>query len=140
MISKRKFCRQSFSKYFETFWWLNEFFFHHKWNEAWFILINWYIWVVSRVAERLKTCDLSYEISEKSQTFIELLLSAQSSRNENFASTSKSFQKYRNLTFLAVCYFTWKLEFFSNILWIIACTHCHLFAKLSEDEGTIANW
>ena len=27
---------QSCSKYFEIFWWLSKFSFHHKWNKAWF--------------------------------------------------------------------------------------------------------
>ena len=59
-------------------------------------------------------------MSLKSQNFRELLPSAQfSSRNENFVSTSKSLPKNRNWTFPVVCYFTWKLEFASNILWII---------------------
>ena len=44
---------QSFS-YFETFWWLRKFSFHHKWNEAWLLVINWYIRVASWVAQRLK--------------------------------------------------------------------------------------
>ena len=30
------------------------FFFHHKYNEAWLLLINWYIQIASRIAERLK--------------------------------------------------------------------------------------
>ena len=59
-------------------------------------------------------------MSLKSQNFRELLPSAQfSSRNENFVSTSKNLPKNRNWTFPVVCYFTWKLEFASNILWII---------------------
>ena len=42
-----------------------------------------------------------------------------SSKKENFVSTSKNFPENRNLFFPVVCYFTWKLEFVSNILWII---------------------
>ena len=34
--------------------------------------------------------------------------------------------KNGNWTFPNVCYFTWKLEFVSNILWIIACTKFQL--------------
>ena len=59
-------------------------------------------------------------ISGKSQNFIELLSSAQpSSRNEHFVSPSKNLLKNRNWTFPVVCRFTWKLEFVSNILWMI---------------------
>ena len=32
--SKRKLFRQSYSYYFETFWWLSKFYFHHKWKKA----------------------------------------------------------------------------------------------------------
>ena len=60
------------------------------------------------------------EISVKPQHFIELLPSAHSSsRNENFVSASKNLLKNRQWTFLVVCYFLWKLEFVSNILWMI---------------------
>ena len=34
-------------------------------------------------------------------------------------STSKNPLKMRNFNFPVVCYFTWKLEFISNILWVI---------------------
>ena len=54
MKSKRKFCRQSCSKNFDTFWWLSKFSFHHKWNDAWLLEINCYIRVASGVAKRLK--------------------------------------------------------------------------------------
>ena len=46
--------------------------------------------------------------------------SAQSSfRNENFVCTSENLLKNRNGTFPVVHGLTWKLEFLSNILWII---------------------
>ena len=32
--------------------------FHHKWNEVWLLLTNYFKWVTSRVAEQLKTWDL----------------------------------------------------------------------------------
>ena len=41
---------QSCSKYFETFWWLNKFSFHHKWNKMWLLVKIWYV----QVAEQLK--------------------------------------------------------------------------------------
>ena len=44
--------------YFKTFWWLSKFSFHHKWNAAWLLAINWYIRVASRFTEWLKTYDL----------------------------------------------------------------------------------
>ena len=56
--SKKKLCRQLYSWYFETFGWMNKFFFAHKWNEAWLLVINCYIRLASRVAEQLQTCDL----------------------------------------------------------------------------------
>ena len=60
-------------------------------------------------------------MSEKSQNFKELQPSAQSSsQNENIVNISKKLLKNRILTFLVVPYFTWKLEFVSNILSIIA--------------------
>ena len=62
----------------------------------------------------------NWEISGKSINFIELLPSGQScSQNENFDSTSKNLLENRNWTFPVMRYFTWKLEFVSNILWII---------------------
>ena len=75
----------------------------------------------------LECCQTTYEIlgnleiSEKYQNFIELLpISAQSSsRNENFVNTCKNLLKNINQTFLVVRYSTWKLEFVSNILWMI---------------------
>ena len=69
----------------------------------------------------LTSCGTKYqEVSGKYQNFIELLPSAQSSsRNENFVSTSKNFLRNRNWTFLIRHYFTWKLEFVTNILWMI---------------------
>ena len=100
-------------------WWLIKVPFHHKRNEAWLLVINWYIRVPSRVAEQVRL--IYQEISGKSQNFMKLLPSAQPpSRNENFVSTSKSLLKNRNSTFPIVRYFTWKLEFVSNILWMMA--------------------
>ena len=59
------------------------------------------------------------KISGNSQNFIKLLPSAQSSsRNKNFVSASKNVLKNRNWTFLVVCYFRWRLELLSNILWM----------------------
>ena len=60
-------------------------------------------------------------MSEKSQNFKELQPSAQSSsQNENIVNISKKLLKNRIWTFLVVPYFTWKLEFVSNILSITA--------------------
>ena len=39
--------------------------------------------------------------------------------NENFVSTSKNLLKNRNWTFPALRCFTWKIEFVSNILWMM---------------------
>ena len=43
-------------------------------------------------------------------------------QNKNFVSTSKNLLKNRNWTFPVVRYFTWKLEFVSNILWMIVAS------------------
>ena len=54
--------------------------------------------------------------------FMELLPSTQSpSQDENYANISKNPLKNKNWTFPEVHYFTWKLEFVSNILneWMI---------------------
>ena len=51
---------------------------------------------------------------------MEVKPSAQSSsQKENFVNTSKSLVENRNWTFSIVHYFTWKLNFFSNILSVI---------------------
>ena len=47
------------SKYFENLWCFTKFSFHHKWNEAWLLVINWYVWVSSWVAKRLNENYLS---------------------------------------------------------------------------------
>ena len=49
---------KSCSWYFQTFWWLNKFSFHHRWHEVWLLVINWYIRVAIRAVERLKTKSL----------------------------------------------------------------------------------
>ena len=57
------------------------------------------------------------------------------SQNQNFVNSSKKFLKNINQTFLVVCYFTWKLEFVSNILsmivesFIFCCTTAQSFGK-----------
>ena len=61
---------QSCSYYFETFWWFRKFFFRHKWNEAWLLVIKWYIRVASRVDEQLETLG-NQELSRNSQNSIE---------------------------------------------------------------------
>ena len=49
-------------------------------------------------------------------------LSAQSSsQNKTFVNTSKKLMKNRNRTFRVVRYFTSKLQFISNILFMIVC-------------------
>ena len=60
-----------------------------------------------------------------------------SSWNESFVSTSKDLLKNRNWTFPVVCYFTWKLEFISNVLWMIVETLCYWV--ISCQKGWL-NW
>ena len=58
-----------------------------------------------------------YEVSRKSQNFIELKNSVQSSSlNDFYVNTNKN----RNLTFPTLRFFTRKLEFVSNIFSLIA--------------------
>ena len=55
----------------------------------------------------------------KSQIFIEYcVVVSLPFQNETFVDTSKNFLKKGNWTFLAMLYFTWKLKFVSNILWM----------------------
>ena len=64
-------------------------------------------------------------------------LSAQSSsQNKTFVNTSKKLIKNRNRTFRVVRYFTSKLQFISNILFMIVCYKVYsiqLNKKLSFD-------
>ena len=111
----------SCSRYFQTIWWLLKFSFHHKWNEAWLLLINWYI----RVVEGLRLTQLG-NIRKISKFHIKLLASTQCSfQNEYFVSTS------RNWIFPVVHHFTWKLVFVSNILWMIVDKYVKLLLKVS---------
>ena len=117
----------------ETYWCLSKYSFQYKWNEAWLLIINWYIRVASRVVERLKTYDLRKlgnirKISELHR----ILPSAQFSRNENFVSTNKNLLKNRNWTFPAVHYFTWKLEVVPNIWWMSVDSTCP-FPQLQKE-------
>ena len=74
--------------------------------------------VSSWVAERGRINNLGK--LRNSQNFRELLPSAwSSSRKKNFFSSSEKLLKNTNWTFSVVRYFTWKLEFVSNILWMI---------------------
>ena len=78
-------------------------------------VINLYVWV----AERLKTWDF-WKLGNVRKIVNLYRLSAQSfSRNEKFVSTNKNLLKNRSWTFPIVRYFTWKLEFVSNIFWMI---------------------
>ena len=68
----------------------------------------------------------NYEISGKSQNFIELVPSAYYySWNENFVGTSKNLLKNRILTLPSVRYSTWKLELVWDILWMITAKKHH---------------
>ena len=60
------------------------------------------------------------EISGKCLNPIKWYPSAQSTHEiEAFVNTCKNLLKNRNWTVLVVCYFTWKLELDSDILWMI---------------------
>ena len=118
-ISKLESC----SQYFQTSWWLSKFSFHHKWNEAWLLVIKLYIRVASGAAKRIKTYDPRKlgnirKISKLHRNIAQGPVLPP--RNQNFASTSKNLLKNRNRTFPAVLYFTWKPETAYNTLWMIA--------------------
>ena len=62
--------------------------------------------------------------------------SAQScSQNKNLVSTSMHLLENRNWTFPKVHYFTWKLEFVSNILWMVVVELERHKMKCSIDEN-----
>ena len=98
---------------FWDFLMVEQIFFHHKWKEAWLLVIKWYIRVTSRITERITDYHLrKLEKIRKISKPYRILPSAQSpSQIDNFGSTSKNLAKSRNWTFPVVRYFTWKLEF-----------------------------
>ena len=51
--------------------------------------------------------------------FLPIIQTITITRTENFVSTTKNLLKKRNWIFPVLHYFTWKLEFLSNILWTI---------------------
>ena len=95
-------------------------------NKAWLLVKNCTYELPRKLPNNLKLRILgNYEISEKSQSFIEFLPTAQSSfQNENFVSSSKNLLKNRNWTLPVMHYFTWKLVFVSSILWMIVVFQC----------------
>ena len=105
---------------FWDFWWLSKFSVHHKRNKAWLLLINWYIQVVSRVSEWLKSD------SGKSQNVIAFLPFTLSPppppEMKTLSVLEKIFSKIEIEFFpwcvsvLSMC--AWNLEFFSNIFWM----------------------
>ena len=50
-----KICKKSWSKYFETFWHFTKFLFHHKWHQAWILVI----YMLLGSAKLLKTKDIN---------------------------------------------------------------------------------
>ena len=62
-----------------------------------------------------------------------------SSRSANFVSTSKNLLKNRNWTFPVVQHFIWKLEFASNILWMIVACQNHWIPNVSHELSYIWN-
>ena len=68
---------------------------------------------------RLRSLE-NYEKLKKCLNFTEWWPSTKSScQNGNFINTSRKLLARRNETFPLVHYFTWKLEFVSDILWVI---------------------
>ena len=102
---------------FRLFWWLCKFSFHNKWNEAWLLVINWYIPVTSRVAERLKAYQENLKTADNYCLLLSpfcLLLSP---------STNKNLLKNRNWTFPCSALFHMKtrvcLKYFGNGYFLI---------------------
>ena len=78
---------------------MSKFSFHHNWNEAWLLVINWLYQLPHELLNELRLRILgNLEVSRrKPPNFIELLCSVQSSsRNENFVSTSKNWNIWNN--------------------------------------------
>ena len=78
---------------FLRLWWLSKFCNHHKWNEAWLLVRNWYIWVASLVTEQFPKDLRKLENIREMPNVIELLRSVQSSSQNKNVSTSKIFWK-----------------------------------------------
>ena len=104
------------SQYFENIWCFTNISFRHKWNEAWLLLINWYIRFASPNTECLK----SYDLRKLRKFRIMLKLDGIKTRwnyspvpspppkKENFANTSERLRENRNWSSPALRYFTWK--------------------------------
>ena len=63
-----------------------------------------------------------------------------SPRNENFVSNSKNLLKNRNWTFPVVRHFTCKLQFVSNISWMIIAGNSFLFLTQTRPLQTLFAW
>ena len=110
---------------FWTFWWLNKFFFHHKWNEAWLLVINRYIRFVSKITKQSKIWNfMKLENIRKISKFHKIIVQTlvlpplKWKFCQHLPKTPE--KNHTNLIFPVVRYITGKLEFVPNILWIIA--------------------
>ena len=109
-----------------TFWRFSKVSSHHKCNKEWLLVINTVCKSCFTSSRTTYEFLGNYEISGKSQNFIELVPSAYYySWNENFVGTSKNLLKNRTLTFPLVRCSTWKLELVWDILWMIAAKKHH---------------
>ena len=101
--------------------------FHHKWNEHWLSVINWYIRAASGVAQRLTKVQNnswnSWNIIHGIITQYPVFLPPK----KFFVNTSKRLLENRSWTFPVVRYFSRKLEFFSNILSLVFSGNKFLF-------------
>ena len=103
----------------------------HCWANFPFTTSERYIRVTLRDAKRLKTCG-------KYQNITEFLPSAHSPhRSENPASTRKNLLRNRYWTLPAVRYFTRKLEFVSNNLWLNSEYTLKLIRTISSAQKNI---
>ena len=80
---------------------------------------DWFCHVRDHVSFFQKWCLVSKLHIRKSYDFIEIYPSAKAYSENNFFFKSRKKPKNNNRTFPVVIYFTWKLEFISNILLMI---------------------
>ena len=72
----------------------------------------------------------------KSENFIELSPSTQpTSQNEDYSSYGNTVLKNRNLIFLILYFFIWKLEFVSNFKWMTVSPNSNIFRTAKVNIG-----
>ena len=113
---------KSWAWHLVTFLCFKKFFFHHNWNAARLLVIN--MVYTSWFTSNRTTLDIGSSENRKYQENLKTSLNNSlvpklTPKIKIFVNTSKKLLNNRNWTFPAMCYFTWKLEFVSNILSMI---------------------